>query len=308
MIFSSIDIGTNTIRIQIAKKIGSCAFEFLYKESRIARLGQGLLKNGCLSRESIKRAIDILKSYAELSKKYKADRIFACATSAVREAKNSNEFLKEAKKIGINISVIDSDKEAYLTHKGIIYFLKDTLKNLNWTAFDLGGGSTEFIFSKGIELTRTFSIPLGVVKLLEKFVKHNPPNKEELENAVSLFIDSLNIYKPERNIDVLVANAGTVTSLAAIDLGLENYSYYKTEGYRLSLQSVNKILDRMARLNSEQRLKEFRILEKGREDVIVVGAYLVKELMVYFGKSYIITTNGSLREGILVDELCGKEY
>ncbi len=306
MIFSSIDIGTNTIRIQIAKKIDDCSFEFLYKESKIARLGQGLLKNGYLSEESIKRAIDILKNYIELSKKYKADKIFACATSAVREAKNRDEFLNKAKKTGVDVSVVNPDKEAHLTHKGITYFLKNTLNNLEWAAFDLGGGSTEFIFSKGIKLTRTFSIPLGVVKLLEKFVKHDPPKEEELKNAASYFISNLNIYKPEKSIDILVANAGTVTSLAAIDLGLKNYSYNKTEGYRLTLKSIDKILDKMAKLNANQRLKEFKILEKGREDVIVVGAYLVKELMAYFNKDYLITTNGSLREGILVDELCGK--
>ena len=121
-------------------------------------------------------------------------------------------------------------------------------------------------------------------------------------------MDNLNIYNPEKNIDVLVANAGTVTSLAAIDLGLENYSYNKTEGYKLTLQSVDKILNKIMKLNAEQRLKEFRILEKGREDVIVVGAYLVKNLMNYFKKKYIITTNGSLREGILVEELCREEY
>ncbi len=304
MIVSSVDIGTNTIRLLVAKRVKECKFDFLFRKSRIARLGEGLSKSGYLSSNAINRAMDILAEYVDISKQFKAERIFTCATSAVREAKNGHEFVEKVKGMGIDLKVIDANKEAYLTHKGIVYFLKDKLDGKKWVAFDLGGGSTEFMFSFGDKLKRAFSVPLGVVKLLETFIKHDPPLKSELDEAVSFFIDKLNGFNPDKNVDIVVANAGTVTSLAAIDLKLEGYSYEKTEGYILKIKSVDKILDKMLKLNSHQRLEEFKILERGREDVIVIGAYLVKRLMEYFGKDYLMTTNGSLREGVLFEELC----
>ncbi len=304
MIVTSIDIGTNTIRLLIAKETGECQFKFLFRKSRIARLGEGLSESGYLSDKSIERALMILSDYVEISKQFESKKVLACATSAVREAKNKEEFIKRVRSLGIDLRVIDADREAYLTHKGIVYFLKNKLNNKRWVAFDLGGGSTEFMFSFGERLERTFSVPLGVVKLLEMFIRHDPPLKSELDKATSFFIDKLSKFEPDKNIDIVVANAGTVTSLAAIDLGLEKYSYEKTEGYVLRLENIGKVIDKMLKLNSHQRLEEFRILEKGREDVIVVGAYLVEKLVEYFNKDYLLTTNGSLREGVLIEELC----
>jgi len=304
MVVSSIDIGTNTIRLLIAEITKECQFEFLFRKSMIARLGEGLSEAGRLSRKAIERAIGILINYMNISKQFKSERIVACATSAVREAENGFEFVEKVRSLGIDLKVIAANKEAYLTHKGIVYFLKNKLDGKRWMAFDLGGGSTEFMFSFGEKLERAFSVPLGVVKLLEMFIKHDPPLKDELDSAVAFFIDELSKFKPNKDVDLVVANAGTVTSLAAIDLGLERYSYKRTEGYILKLENVDKMLDKMLELNSQQRLEEFKILEKGREDVIVVGAYLVKRLIGYFGKDYLLTTNGSLREGVLLEELC----
>ncbi len=305
MIVSSVDIGTNTIRLLIAKKIGDCSFDFLYRKSRIARLGEGLEQSGNIKESAIDRAIEILLDFKQVAEKFGVEKIVYCATSATREAKNRDKFLERCRKVGIDVSVLDESEEAYLTHLGIVYCLKERLKGKRWLAFDLGGGSTEFMLSSGSTLEHSISIPLGVVKLLERFVRHDPPRGDELERSTSFFIDKLKRIGIDYEFEILVANAGTVTTLAAIDMDLESYNYSLTEGYKLRKENIEKILKNMLKLSANDRLKRFKILEKGREDVIVVGAHLVLGLLNYFKKEYLLTTNGSLREGILIKEFCG---
>lgn len=304
MIVSSVDIGTNTIRLLVAKKMDSCRFDFLYRESRIARLGEGLERSGSLKESAINRALKILLEFKQKAEELGVEKGVYCATSATREAKNRDEFLRRCREKGIEITVLDENEEAYLTHLGIVYFLKSRLTNKRWLAFDLGGGSTEFMLSCGSKLESSISIPLGVVKLLERFVKHDPPVEDELEYSTSFFIDRLKRSGIGQEFEVLVANAGTVTTLAAIDMGLERYDYTLTEGYKLKRKNIDKILKKMLTLRAGDRLKRFKILEKGREDVIVVGAHLVLGLLNYFKKEYLLTTNGSLREGVLIKEFC----
>jgi len=304
MIVSSVDIGTNTIRLLIAKKLNGCKFDFLYRDSRIARLGEGLEQSGSLKESAINRALEILLEFKRVIERFGVEESVFCATSATREAKNRDRFLDRCRENGIEVYVLDENDEAYLTHLGIVYFLKNKLKNKRWLAFDLGGGSTEFMLSNGFMLERSISIPLGVVKLLERFVKHDPPFKGELNRSTSFFIDNLKYSEIGNGFEVLVANAGTVTTLAAIDLGLERYDYNLTEGYTLKKESIDKILKNMLELPATDRLKRFRILERGREDVIVVGAHLVLGLLDYFKKEHLLTTNGSLREGVLIKEFC----
>ena len=305
MVVSSVDIGTNTIRLIIAKKLNDCKFEFIYRRSKIARLGESLEQSGYLKESAIKRALEILLEFKRIAEEFGVEKSIYCATSATREAKNRDEFLKSCHRFGIEVSVLSPDEEAYLTHLGIVYFLKTKLKEREWLAFDLGGGSTEFMLSRNFKLESSFSVPLGVVKLLERFVKHDPPLEYELEHATSFFIERLKRAYPVYSFETLVANAGTVSTLAAIDMDLERYSYELTEGYVLKKESIDKILKNMLRLKARDRLKKFKILEKGREDVIVVGAHLVLGLLDYFKKEHLITTNGSLREGVLIKEFCG---
>ncbi len=307
MIYATVDMGTNTIRLLIARKTGECEFEFLHQESRIARLGEGFGNRRIIKKEAFERALSVLKHYLSLAKSYGAEEIFIAATSAVREAENREWFIEEMARNGFNIDVINPDEEAILTHLGIVYTLKEKIRNKKWVAFDLGGGSTEFMFSGGERLESFISIPLGAVKLLERHILHDPPTAEELNRAAEEFRVSLEktIKKPDKPF-VLVGNAGTVTSLAAIDLSLEHYSYSETEGYRLKKQNIENILQEMLKLKASERLKRYKILEKGREDVIVVGAKVVVLILEFFDADHLIVTNGSLREGLLVEKVCNE--
>lgn len=307
MIIASIDMGTNTIRLLIAKKCKDCEFKYLYQDSQIARIGEGFGKSKIISKSALIRTERILLEYKNKILSYKVDKVFVVATSAVRESENGKWFVDLIRKeTGFNIEVINSDYEAYLTQKGITYSLKEKVKNLKWCAFDLGGGSTEFILSKSEKLIDSFSIPLGVVKLLEKFIKNDPPCIDELESVRKFFVESLksSINSKFKDIDLLVGNAGTVTSIAAIDMKIDKYSYEKTEGYLINKSSIENILDELLETDGIERLKKFPILKKGREDVITIGVFIVLAIMELFNKNEIMVTNGSLREGILIEHAC----
>ncbi len=306
MITASIDMGTNTIRLLIAENIiDKCRFMFLHQESRMARIGEGFGKTKTIKNAALQRTIKILTDYKRTIDKFGVEHVFITATSAIREADNKEWFLSRLFDIGFEIETISAEKEAYLTHAGIVYSIKDLIKNKKWTAFDLGGGSTEFMFSNGEKLTYSTSIPLGVVKLVEMFVENDPPTQEEIKAIKEYFLIKLKkIDFYSNDMDILVGNAGTVTSLAAMDLKLQKYDKNRVEGHILSKERIKQLFEKLLSVNSKTRLNKYKILEKGREDVIVVGVAVVETIMDFFNQNRLLSTNGSLREGILIERLC----
>ncbi len=305
MKYASIDVGTNTIRLLIAEKYEDCKFNFLHQESRIARVGEGFGKDKIIKKEALKRVLSVLLEYKNTIHQYGVKNVFVAATSAIREAENRDWFAQNVKKVGFEFEIITPEEEAELTHTGIVYSIKDIIEDKRWIAFDFGGGSAEFMFSKGDKLLNSFSIPLGGVKLLEMFIKNDPPFEKELDQSSDYFKKQLEKYvKQPFESDFIVGNAGTVTSLAAIDMNLETYSFEKTEKYKLKKDNIERIFRRLMSMDAKRRLENYKILEKGREDVIVVGAQIVKTILNFFKKDYIITTNGSLREGLLMSKVC----
>ncbi len=304
MKYATIDMGTNTIRLLIARLRRHCVFDFLVQKSMIARIGEGFGHRRLITEAALQRTRKVLSEYKHLIDIHGVKDVFVAATSAIREAENGDWFVDSLSDFGFHIEIISPEREAYLTHLGILYFQSDKLDSKRWLAFDLGGGSTEFIFSEGRKLIFTTSLPLGGVKLLERHVKHDPPLPEEIENLTLEFREALEKELPHFDPELIVGNAGTVTSLAAIDQGLTRYSHSATEGYCLKKERIERIARQMSQMSADDRLNRYKVLEKGREDVIVVGAYVVLTILEAFGAQYLITTNGSLREGLLIERVC----
>lgn len=286
---AAIDIGTNTVRLAVADENR----KIVLRKSKISRLGKG--SNGYLQEGSIQRTIDILNEYQSIMQEYGCTDYIAVATSAVREAKNSQDFLKRT---NLKVNVIDGLEEASLSQKGILFSLS-YLKQKRFIAFDLGGGSCEFLFCDGENIIYSFSLNLGVVKLLEKYVKNDPPTQKSMEKAALEFKNELSAKKIDFDFEYLVGNAGTVTTLAAIDLGLVKYNYKAVENYELKRSNVFKLTNQFSRLTQQQRLDTYKVLEPGREDVILVGSKIVLTIMDTFDVESLLCTNGSLLEGLI---------
>ena len=254
-VYAAIDVGTNTLRLLVAEAVGPDEFTILHEEQEITRLGEGLLPTRLLQDASRRRSLTVLRRFADLARSFKAGEIASVATSAVREARNREEFLAEtARETGLALRVIDGREEARLTLLGVRHGLRLGLRRI--LVMDIGGGSTEFVLATGEAIEGIVSTGLGVVKLTEQYLVSDPPTAGELrrvEGVVGTRVDRLRRELPGLEEAQLVGTAGTVTTLAAIDLALVTYDLQKVQGHCLGLARVMELLDRLVALPLRER-------------------------------------------------------
>jgi len=296
---ASIDLGTNTFRLlAIEKGEDRHSIEILAQEREVVRMGEGLASTGKIAPQARERALKVLGKFRKTLKSHGIERALAVATSVFREAENAEEFLQEAAKVlGSPIKVISGEEEARLTLLGGLWGL-DVEEGL---LFDIGGGSTEFILFAHRTPLKLLSTPLGVVKLTEAMIHHDPPTtlelkmlRERIREEVNKAAQSLGARPPS-----LIGTAGTVTTLAAIDLGLVIYDHSKVHGHRLTRKGVEEMLNMFLSLSREERLR-LKGMEKGREDLIIPGTLITLEVMETWRKEELIVSDLGLREGALM--------
>jgi exopolyphosphatase/guanosine-5'-triphosphate,3'-diphosphate pyrophosphatase len=303
-VYAAIDVGTNTLRLLVAEAVTPDEFAILHEEQEITRLGEGLLPTRLLQDAPRRRSLTVLRRFADLARSLKAGEIASVATSAVREARNGKEFLDEtARETGLALRVIDGREEARLTLLGVRHGLRLGLGRV--LAIDIGGGSTEFVLARGEGIEGIVSTGLGVVKLTEQYLVSDPPTIGELrrfKEVVGARIDRLRGELPGLEGAQLVGTAGTVTTLAAIDLALVTYDRQKIQGHCLRLARVIELLDRLAALPLRER-RGIPGLEPGRADIILAGAAILAVSMERLGHHELQVSDDGLREGILLDLL-----
>jgi exopolyphosphatase/guanosine-5'-triphosphate,3'-diphosphate pyrophosphatase len=301
-VYAAIDVGTNTLRLLIAEAVGPDEFTVLHDEQQITRLGEGLMSSRLLQDAPRRRSLTVLRRFAELTHRSKAEEVACVATSAVREARNGEEFVAEVgRETGLALRVIDGREEARLTLLGVRHGLRLGLRRV--LAIDIGGGSTEFVLARGEVIEGIVSTGLGVVKLTEQYLVSDPPTVGELRSVkevVGARIDRLRGELPSLEEAQLVGTAGTVTTLAAIDLALVTYDRQKVQGHCLGLTRVMELLDRLAALPLRER-RAIPGLESGRADIILAGAIILAASMERLGYHELRVSDDGLREGILLD-------
>lgn len=302
MIAASIDIGTNTVLLLVAE-IQKGRIEVLEEKQRIPRLGKGVDKLKNLDPNSMERVLTNLKEYRYYLQEHYPDaleRTIVTATSAVRDASNKDEFLDLVEKMtSWKIQLLSGPKEAETTYRGALSVLEDRKEKFN-LILDIGGGSSELAFGKGYELKNAVSMDMGSVRFTERFFKSDPPDSEQIDKARSEIRKLLNEQRlPEEEFD-LVGVAGTITSIAGIDVRLDNYDTEKLNQYRLKKDRVENFIEQFANMNSEEIEREYSEFLKGRGEVILAGILILKEVMEWAGKDTIITSTGGIRHGILL--------
>ena len=298
--FGSIDIGSNTIRLLIMEADDAGGFKKVDSERVICRLGEGINSEKRLLPHRIDLTLDVLQQFRDQSRKYGDIPIRVVATSAVREASNREEFVHLAQeRVGLNVEVISWEEEAQLTVEGVFWKLPSSGKTL---IFDVGGGSTEFIFSQDKQVLASASTSLGVVRLTEQFISQHPVDTREyqkLKNHVREQLDRVHFRLGDPSPEKLIGTAGTVTTLAAMDRNLFPYDPEKIHGLVLSRDNIQHLFEDLKSKSLEQRL-EIPSLERGREDLIIADTTLVLETMEAFHCSHLTVSEYSLREGILL--------
>ncbi len=299
--FASIDLGSNTVRLLVGEQPPDSDLAILREERRIIRLGEGLHKEKRLLDHRIQLAIDTLNEFRQICSEYGEVFIYAAATSAVRDASNRDEFVQKVKlEAGMTLHVIPWQEEAALTLDGVLWKLSPG--DDPFVTFDIGGGSTEYIMSRGREVLASCGTKLGVVRLTERFITAHPSDPKE-HQALSQFL-SEELGKVQQQLGnppsgKLIGTAGTVTTLAALDLNIFPYDEEKIHGSTLSINRVGELLEDLKAMTLEERV-QLQPLEKGREDLIIAGATVALETMRAFECDTLTVSEYALREGLLL--------
>ncbi len=299
---AAIDLGTNTARLLIGTVDAAGAIEPLLVKRCITRLGGGFTRERGISPEACDRTVAALKEFAGEMERYGVTRVRAVATSAVRDAVNGGEFCATIlRETGILLEVIDGRQEGLLTLRGVLAGLDVTTGNL--LVFDVGGGSTEYTVSTGMNPLYSLSLPLGVVRLTEG-KRSAEAMREKIVRELNTLREELEARNLRRLLDgaTLVGTAGTATTLAAISMGMTDYDYRRVNNYTLSLDEIRRIFSRLLPLTPAERLAGPG-LEQGREDLIIAGILITIATMETFGFSRLKVSDFGLLEGVLLEEL-----
>jgi len=297
---ASIDIGTNTILLLIANVEGG-KIHPLYEIETVARLGEGLQKNEILLPEAMDRGIQTLAQYLKRSQEMGVQKIFAAGTSALREAKNSEDFLKLAKgKLHLSIEVISGEEEAQLSFLAVAKDLQEKEKPI--LVVDIGGGSTEFILGKGDQIGQWISLPLGSVRLTEEFLHSDPVQEEEWEK-MERKIGRLLVKVPHsQETASMVAVGGTATTLASVEQGLEDFIAEKIHHFVLGREALkNQLL--LYRSKTIEERKKIPGLPAPRADVILAGGAILYLAMEELKCPAALISCHGVRYGLLYKKL-----
>jgi exopolyphosphatase / guanosine-5'-triphosphate,3'-diphosphate pyrophosphatase len=293
--FATLDIGTNTVLLLVADATPGGLSPVL-ERATITRLGQGVDHTRELAPEARERTLACLRDYASDLARLGVTHVAAVGTSALRDARGGAEFVAEAKRIlGVAPSVIAGEREAALTFRGALSGL-DVRGPV--TVFDVGGGSTELVTGDAEHvITSSVSHDIGSVRLFERHVTTDPPSATELL-GVRDDVDRTLATRPVPPPGTLVGVAGTVTTLAAIALELDDYDPSRVHGQILDITTVRALTEKLAALPLEKR-KTIKGLEPARADVIVVGAAIVERVMVATRSDALVVSDRGVRWGLL---------
>jgi exopolyphosphatase/guanosine-5'-triphosphate,3'-diphosphate pyrophosphatase len=281
-----VDLGTNSTRLLVAD-VREGRVDEVARRIQITRLGEGVDERRRLLPLPIARVRNVLSDYRRELDELGAQRVLAIGTSAVRDADNGEAFLGEIEwSYGFVTRLLSGHEEAWLTRRGVA---NGRGLGADTVVLDVGGGSTELITGGS-----RASIDIGCVRLTERFLRSDPPASAELEAAAREIRESLPQLEPTDAIGV----AGTVTSLAALELG--GHDLDRVHGFRLSRDMVEEQLERLASLPLEQR-RRLPALEPERAPVIVAGALIVREALDCYELEELEVSERDLLHGAAVE-------
>jgi exopolyphosphatase / guanosine-5'-triphosphate,3'-diphosphate pyrophosphatase len=312
---AAIDCGTNSIRLLITDLSavpGEQPQADVLREMRIVRLGEGVDRTGRLSEAALDRTMTALREYAGLIADAKPEAVRMVATSASRDAANAQEFTDRVTEIlGVAPEVITGDEEAMLSFTGATRELAGTelaaACQPPYLVTDIGGGSTEFVVggtdlpgkgAPGQVLGR--SVDVGCVRLTERHLHGDPPAATEIEATVKdidAALDQVAAAVPVAQARTLVGLAGSVTTIAAIALGLQSYDSARIHHARLSVERVHEIADDLLGMTRARRA-EIPVMHPGRVDVIGGGALILDRIMTRFGFTEVLVSEHDILDGI----------
>jgi exopolyphosphatase / guanosine-5'-triphosphate,3'-diphosphate pyrophosphatase len=292
---AAIDCGTNSTRLLVSRD-----GESVERLMRITRLGQGVDATGRLAPEAVERTTTVLTEYREVMDRHGVERVRITATSAARDAENRDDFFAPAEAIvGARPELLSGLEEGRLSFAGATAELDPATGP--FLVVDIGGGSTEFAVGTA-ECEGALSIDIGCVRLTEKFLHHDPPRPDELSACLSVvqtYLDDVARDLPAvTDATTFVGLAGTVSTVAAVELGLADYDRDAIHHLALSHEAVEDVFRTLATETRAQRL-ENPGMEAARADVIVGGACILVKLMRHWGLETCLVSEADILDGLV---------
>jgi exopolyphosphatase/guanosine-5'-triphosphate,3'-diphosphate pyrophosphatase len=302
---AAIDCGTNSVRLLVADVVDG-ALRDVHREMRIVRLGQDVDRTGVLAPEALERTRVALADYARTITSAGTERVRMAATSATRDAGNRDEFMTMVRgTLGIDPEVISGAEEAQLSFAGALGGLDGVPRPL--LLADIGGGSTELVVGggDGDAGLAAASMNVGAVRMTERHLHSDPPTVDQIAATVAdvqaALADAAQVV-PLDTAAAFVGVAGTITTLAALALGLERYDSEQVHGSRLTAEQVNDLTARLLGMTRAQRAAH-AVIHPGRVDVIAAGALILKTLVERLGVSELLVSEHDILDGIALSLL-----
>ena len=295
---AGIDCGTNSTRLLVADGSGTT----VERLRRITRLGQGVDATGQLAPEAIARTVAVLEEYRAVLDRHGVERVRMTATSAARDAANREDFFAAATAaVGAPPELLGGDEEARLSFLGATSELDGD--DGPFLVVDIGGGSTEFAVGSSGDPDGVLSTDIGCVRITEKFLHSDPPAPEELSQAFDVvrghLDDVARVIPSVAEVRRFVGLAGTVTTMAAVELGLADYDRDRIHHFVLTRAAAEDVFRTLATESRRQRLYNPG-LEEARADVIVGGAIIVCAIMRYFELSECLVSEADILDGLVL--------
>jgi exopolyphosphatase/guanosine-5'-triphosphate,3'-diphosphate pyrophosphatase len=291
-----VDIGSNSTRLLVADVEGGRVSE-VERQSRVTRLGRGVDLSGQLAAEAIEATCGAIADYVAICREAEVEKVESIATSAVRDASNGSAFVAELReRFALSARVLDGEEEARLTYLGATVERPPREPTL---VVDIGGGSTELIVGTGEDIAFHASLQAGVVRHSERHVGSDPPAMLELEALaadVRALIGNATAGWPGAEAGAGIAVAGTPTSLASVEIGLEPYDPKQVHGHTLTLTSIQRLLSQLASAPLAKRV-QIAGMHPDRAPTIVAGVVILVETMRAFGLDSITVSEHDILYG-----------
>lgn len=303
-VFSAIDMGTNSFHMIIVEIKSDGSFKYLDKEREVVRLAAGSDEGlGDISEEEIQKTIYILNNFKKLADHYHS-KPRAVATSAIREARNKDYFIERVEtETGISIEVIDGKHEAKLIYLGMNLALN--LKNKDAISFDIGGGSTEIIYSKSGEIKFVESMKLGAVRLSKMFFPNHILTEKNIYNCRSHIKNLFNEYSipfSDLKYDTAVGASGTIQSVAFIISSLNKKRMLKLmNDFVITADDLQIVLSEVLNKRTTEDRISIPGMEAKRADILPAGLLILEHIFNVFKIDEMRISEFALREGIIID-------
>ncbi len=302
MKLAAIDIGSNSIKTIVVDAVSAESFTVLARDKESVRLGHGTLANHQLSPEAIERAVDTIRRFRQLAESRGAEKVYAVATATVRASDNANEFIETVEReTGVHIEIISGIEEARIIGLAAAYSIKsNSLINI-----DIGGGSTELsVMQNGLPV-KLFSMKLGAVGLSDKFIANDPPKLREIKDLQAEI--ALALERPTRELGEVQwreasGTSGTILSLGVILENSNGAEKIERGGQIIELSALEKLNEKLALMNVEQRI-ELPGVSKQRAEIVIAGGQILAGVMRALKIKKLTTCAFALREGVVIDRL-----